>query len=87
MMTTVMLMCNAEEVFIGITWLTIDNYYKQKQNQKDFKKSCFRILFHFKKSNLSYFSFIVMQLCKYQKGLQKLSVTNSLMMKIINEGY
>lgn len=30
-------MCNAEEVLIGITWLTIDNYHKQKQNQKDFK--------------------------------------------------
>lgn len=37
MMSIVMLMCNAEEVLIGITWLTIDNYHKQKQNQKDFK--------------------------------------------------
>lgn len=30
-------MCKAEEVLLGITWLTIDNYHKQKQNQKDFK--------------------------------------------------
>lgn len=45
MMSIVMLMCNAEEVLIGITWLTIDNYYKQKQNQKDFKNRASELYF------------------------------------------
>lgn len=43
MMSIVMLMCNAEEVLIGITWLTIDNYHKQ--NQKDFKNRASELYF------------------------------------------